>query len=63
MKLTPGSYTIDILETAVKFSQPSSDPYGNGMAIMKTSEFEKLIAGSTTYDFSSLTNGQTIFVA
>jgi len=63
LKLTPGSYTIDISETAVKFSQPSSDPYGNGTAIMKTSEFEKLIAGSRTYDFSSLTNGQTIFVA
>jgi hypothetical protein len=29
---------------------------------MITSEFEKLIAGSTTYDFTSLTNGQTIVV-
>jgi hypothetical protein len=63
LKLTPGSYTVDISETAVKFSQPSTDPYSNGTAIMKTSEFEKLIAGSTTYDFSSLTNGQTILVA
>jgi hypothetical protein len=62
-KLTPGSYITDISETAVEFSQPSSDPYGNGMVIMKTSEFEKFIAGNTTYDSSSLTNGQTIFVA
>jgi hypothetical protein len=30
---------------------------------MNTSEFEKLIAGGTTYNFSSFTNGQTIFVA
>jgi hypothetical protein len=30
---------------------------------MNTSEFEKLIAGSTTYDFSSLSNGQRITVA
>jgi hypothetical protein len=25
--------------------------------------FEKVIAGGTTYDFASLTNGQRIFVA
>jgi hypothetical protein len=30
---------------------------------MNTSEFEKLIAGSTTYDFSSLRDGQIISVA
>jgi hypothetical protein len=31
--------------------------------LWKLSEFEKLIAGSTTYDFTSLSNGQTILVA
>jgi hypothetical protein len=55
LELTSGSYTIEILETTVNFIKDSS--------IMKTSEFEKLIAGNTTYNFSSLTNGQTIFVA
>jgi hypothetical protein len=54
-ELTSGSYTVGISGTTVKFTK--------GSTIMETSEFEKLIAGSTTYDFSSLTNGQTIFVA
>jgi len=30
---------------------------------MNTSEFEKLIAGNTIYNFASLTAGQTISVA
>jgi hypothetical protein len=55
LELTSGSYTVGISGTTVKFTK--------GSTIMETSEFEKLIAGSTTYDFSSLTNGQTIFVA
>jgi len=55
LELTSGSYTVGISGTTVNFTK--------GSTIMKTSEFEKLIAGSTTYDFSSLTNGQTIFVA
>ena len=55
LELTSGSYTVGISGTAVNFTKGSS--------IMRTSEFEKLIAGSTTYDFSSLTNGQTIVVA
>jgi hypothetical protein len=63
LELTPGIYTIERLETKVVFTQPSSRISDNGRAIMITSEFEKLIAGGTTYDFSSLTNGQTIIVA
>jgi hypothetical protein len=63
LELTSGSYTIEISETAVNFTQASSNPFSNRRVIMITSEFEKLIAGSTIYDFSSLTNGQTIFVA
>ena len=55
LELTSGSYTIEILGTTVGFRS------SNGT--MKTSEFEELIAGSTTYDFTSLTNGQTIVVA
>jgi hypothetical protein len=67
LKLTSGTYTIEISETTVNFIQPSRIPfdpfYDNGTTIMATSEFEQLIAGSTTYNFSSLTNGQTIIVA
>jgi len=55
LELTSGSYTIGISSAGVNFAKEG--------IIMNTSEFEKLIAGSTTYDFSSLTNGQTIFVA
>jgi hypothetical protein len=63
LELTPGSYTIEISETAVNFTQSSNNLFDNRPAIMETFEFEKLIAGSTTYDFTSLTNGQTILVA
>jgi hypothetical protein len=63
LELRSGSYTVEISETAVNFTQASSNSFSNRRVIMITSEFEKLIAGSTTYDFASLTNGQTIFVA
>jgi hypothetical protein len=62
LELTSGSYTIEISETAVKFTQSSNSPFKKPV-IMETFEFEKLIAGSTTYDFTSLSNGQTILVA
>ena len=59
LELTSGSYTLSYTveqsRTAVNFTK-------NGI-IMKTFQFEKLIAGSTTYDFSSLTEGQIITVA
>jgi hypothetical protein len=55
LELTSGSYTVAISGTTVNFIKDS--------IIMNTSEFEKLIAGGTTYDFSSLTANQTIFVA
>jgi hypothetical protein len=55
LELTSGSYTVGRSGTAVNFTKDS--------IIMNTSECEKLIAGGTTYNFSSLTNGQTIFVA
>jgi len=55
LELTSGTYTVGRWYTAVTFTKGSS--------IMITSEFEKLIAGSTTYDFNSLTKGQTITVA
>jgi hypothetical protein len=55
LELTSGSYTVGISGIAVNFIKDS--------IIMNTSEFEKLIAGSTIYDFSSLSNGQRITVA
>jgi len=55
LELTSGSYTVGISGTAVNFTK--------GSIVMNTSDFEKLQAGNTTYNFSSLTNGQTIFVA
>jgi hypothetical protein len=55
LELTSGTYTVGISGTTVSFT--------NGGVIMYTSEFEKLIAGSTTYDFTSLMDGQTIVVA
>jgi hypothetical protein len=54
LELTPGSYTIGIWDTSVIFTK--------GKQLMITSEFEKLIAGSTIYDFTSLTAGQIIIV-
>jgi len=55
LELTSGSYTVGISGTTVSFT--------NNSMIMDTSEFEILYAGNTTYNFASLTNGQTIFVA
>ena len=60
LELTSGSYTVSytVIEykgTAVSFTKDG--------IIMNTFQFEKLRAGSTTYDFSSLTEGQTIVVA
>jgi len=55
LELTSGSYTVGISGTAVNFTK--------GNQLMNTSDFEELKAGGTTYNFSSLTNGQTIFVA
>jgi hypothetical protein len=52
LELTSGSYTVGISGTTVNFIKDST--------IMNTSEFEILIAGGTTYDFSSLTDGQII---
>ncbi|MEG4465031.1 MULTISPECIES: Ig-like domain-containing protein [unclassified Microcoleus] len=54
LELTPGSYTVGIWDTSATFTQ--------GNQLMITSEFEKLIAGGTTYDFTSLTAGQTIII-
>jgi hypothetical protein len=55
LELTSGSYTIGISGATVSFTKSG--------VLMITSEFEKLIGGSTTYDFTSLTDGQTIVVA
>jgi len=55
LELTPGTYTVGISGTMVNFTKYS--------AMMITSEFEQLKAGSTTYDFTSLTAGQIIVVA
>jgi hypothetical protein len=60
LELTSGSYTVsrtnvEYMGTAVNFTKDGIN--------MTTFQFEKLIAGSTTYDFSSLTEGQTIVVA
>jgi len=63
LKLTSGTYTVEISETGVNFTQPSSKPWDNRRVIMITSEFEKLIAGNTIYNFASLTNGQIITIA
>jgi len=56
LELTPGSYTVGTWDTSVTFAK-------NNAGLMITSEFEKLIAGSTTYDFTSLNAGQIIIVA
>ena len=53
LELTPGTYTVGIWDR-VTFSK--------GNSLMLASEFEKLKAGSTIYDFTSLTAGQIIVV-
>jgi hypothetical protein len=55
LELKPGSYTVGISGTAVNFTK--------GSTIMKTFDFEILIAGNTTYGIPSLIDGQTIIVA
>jgi len=56
LELTPGTYTVGIWDTSATFTT-------DGVGLMITSEFEKLKAGSTIYDFASLTAGQIIIVA
>jgi hypothetical protein len=55
LELTPGSYTVRVSPVGADFTKDGIN--------MVTFEFEKLIAGSTIYDFTSLTEGQTIIVA
>ena len=59
LELTSGDYTVGVsggtLGPTVSFTS-------NGLT-MYTSGFEELIAGSTTYNFTSLSNGQTFTVA
>jgi hypothetical protein len=58
LELTPGTYTVGIWGEAGE-----SPIFTRGDQLMITSEFEKLKAGSTIYDFTSLTAGQIIVVA
>jgi hypothetical protein len=58
LELTPGTYTVGI------WGEGGESPiFTKGDQLMITSEFEKLKAGSTIYDFTSLTAGQIIIVA
>jgi len=58
LELTPGTYTVGI------WGKGGESPiFTKGDQLMITSEFEKLKAGSTIYDFTSLTAGQIIIVA
>jgi hypothetical protein len=58
LELTPGTYTVGI------WGEGGESPiFTKGDQLMITSEFEKLKAGSTIYDFTSLTAGQIIVVA
>ena len=58
LELTPGTYTVGI------WGEGGESPiFTKGNQLMITSEFEKLKAGSTIYDFASLTAGQIIVVA
>jgi hypothetical protein len=57
LELTPGTYTVGI------WGEGGESPiFTKGNQLMITSEFEKLIAGGTIYDFTSLTAGQIIVV-
>jgi hypothetical protein len=58
LELTPGTYTVGIWGEAGE-----SPIFTKADQLMITSEFEKLKAGSTIYDFASLTAGQIIVVA
>jgi hypothetical protein len=58
LELTPGTYTVGI------WGEGGESPiFTKGNQLMITSEFEKLKAGNTIYDFTSLTAGQIIVVA
>jgi hypothetical protein len=58
LELTPGTYTVGI------WGEGGESPiFTKGNQLMITSEFEKLKAGNTLYDFTSLTAGQIIIVA
>jgi hypothetical protein len=54
LELTSGTYNVSLAATGVNL-------ISNG-ATMNTSEFELLVAGKVTYDFTSLSNGQSITV-
>jgi hypothetical protein len=58
LELTPGTYTVGIWGEAGE-----SPIFTKGDQLMITSGFEQLIAGGTTYDFTSLTAGQIIIVS
>jgi hypothetical protein len=58
LELTPGTYTVGI------GGEGGESPiFTKGNQLMITSEFEKLKAGNTLYDFTSLIAGQIITVA
>jgi hypothetical protein len=59
LELTPGTYTVGIWGEGLD----KSPIFTKGDQLMITSEFEKLKAGSTIYDFTILTAGQIIVVA
>jgi hypothetical protein len=59
LELTPGTYTVGIWGEG----SDTSAIFTKGNQLMITSEFEKLKAGSTIYDFTSLIAGQIIVVA
>jgi len=58
LELTPGTYTLK------KWADNTGESvvFTKGNSLMITSEFEQLIAGGTMYNFTSLTEGQTITV-
>ncbi len=58
LELTPGTYSVGIWGEG----WDTSAIFTKGNQLMITSEFEKLKAGSTIYDFTSLTAGQIITV-
>jgi hypothetical protein len=59
LELTPGTYTVGTWGEG----WDTSAIFTKGNQLMITSEFEKLKAGSTIYDFTSLTAGQIICVS
>jgi hypothetical protein len=54
LELTSGIYTF--------WTSPTGEIFAKDGIIMNTVGFEKLIAGSTSYDFTSLSDSQTIIV-